>query len=104
MSQQKQKEIKSGGYNVAWLIPVQALAWNIMFPAYLIGGGVVLAGLLIAYLTALTVVAKKMKVPSVEFATTVDLLEQYKEIENPHSEHHNKPDDIRLGVLSPQIM
>ncbi len=69
---------KSGGYNVAWLILVQAVVWNILFPVYLLTNGAVLLVLVVAYLAALGVVAKKTIVPVPEFETADELFAYYR--------------------------
>ncbi len=75
MSQTKTKNYKpkkknvTGGFNVAGLILVQAAVWNVLFPAYLLGGmWVFLVGLSV-YLTGLVVVAKKISEPAPRYSS-----------------------------------
>ncbi len=57
----------TGGFNVTWLILVQAAVWNVLFPVYLLGGiWVFLIGLSV-YLTGLVVVAKKIGEPAPDY-------------------------------------
>ena len=65
---------KSGGYNVAWLVMVQAIVWNILFPVYLMTNGYVLLVLVTLYLLAMKKVADRDTSP--RFVS----LEQYQKV------------------------
>ena len=88
---------KSGGFNVTWLILVQAAAFNILFPTYLIGGaGLFLVGLGV-YLVALAAVAKKMVEPTPAYGSMDidELIETFNARQDELMQYKKIPAELR---------
>ncbi len=67
-----------GGFNVVWLILVQAAVWNVLFPVYLLNMGLFVLALGV-YFVALVVVANRFNVPRPAFDEYYALPQRIKE-------------------------
>lgn len=68
----------SGGYNVAWLILVQAVGWNVLFPIYLINSSAFFFAFGV-YFAVLIAVASKQAMPDFEAMSPDELLQSIEE-------------------------
>lgn len=91
---------KSGGYNVAWLILVEAVAWNVLFPMYLIDTGLFVIALG-SFSVALIVVATKETAPNYKAMSTEELL-QYTEEQRSEREAYKQIPSKLAKKLQPK--